>query len=1831
MANPNVLISVNANVKQARSELDSLGRAFYRFGAQVRSVAGMASQSVTGIRQMAQGLQNLGFVMAGMVGVPLAMAMRKMSDEALDFERQMVEVQKTTGISSEYIKDLSGSIRELALATPTSATELATLAAEAGRAGVGIGKSFKDASEEILEFVRVVDMMTVSTTLSGEEAAQAFGRFLTVFQDLDFTELEELGSAINELGQSASVTEQDIVGAMLRIAPAAATLGLQAHEVAALATSITQMSESMSRGGTRVRVALEQMVLNFEQAGQLIGQTSDEIRKSINEDALGVFIELMYALGQIEDKTQRLATATEIFGTSGANAAQRFTEAFPALVGYIDIANRAFEQGTSLQMEFNRALSATKEQLAIVRDHLLEVGLAFAEDILPTVKEIISAVIPAIKQFGEVVKALTVKQKLLVAGIAVLITVGLPLLALFGSFGFAFAMMLNGVVNLIGGLIGLAATFAGMAMSGTVISAVFAAIAFALGVVLVTAISKATGTFDNIIRKLEEIGEKARNWGEGLIANIAGGIISAASTILIAAMNYVGDIISAFLEPGSPPRRGPLSTIDRWGSTLMEIFLKGFADADFGILRSIAGMVSRILQGLVSIGKLSEKKFGPTLARARELIAEIISTFNKTGAIASAAIGELSKILGTAGKELVKLLNLQLQYNKALKALEQIRAGKRDIEESYAAEVRAIQRRTDLTTAEKMALIRQARERKNLALDNANTEEDVAERNVDALGKQVDWQEQYVRAMLDQNDVWEQHIKLLKRIASALEDTAGAGKDRLADLLRQLAVNKQMQALYKKRGMDTKGLLREELSLRKRIVKELLAVEEPTSDQLALLDQNLARIKEIEAILGVTPTSIVPIDTEGMGEAVDEALSAVTEIAESVKSLSEILSDGEARYKSFIDGFRGAAPPTMEGTAGGIGLDPEDRKANLALQESQDQFYEWGRTIGSVWDEIIKKYEGFKSAWDKFKGDLQGIKDILSGQEEESEISQTIGKVGESVKGMGALVIPILLGVGIAFKIFGGVVKSALLWIVASGLWGKIGSGAEWAGGKLVTMAEKSGGMFGTLKEKLAAIPGVFRNIGSGAGALGSKILGALGTAVMKVTTWFSFLKAAPTVALKYVLDMGIKPILSAIAGGIGGLISGIASAITAVISFITMIVGVGAAILAIVAIVASVVFYIKQHWEDFKEVFAAIWENLKGAVTGFVDSFKKALGIGSVAGVKFAEILGFIYQKAEPIARFIAGALTQAFLFLSKIIKAVLPPLGKIFGSILKGIGIAAIGIIDFVGGIIEVIAGLIDWIKKGGEAPQRLLDGWEKLKTGVLEILGGLVTAIIGVLGGLLDAAGNILEELFGDQKWYQSIKDAIADVGEWFKGLGKKIKKFGKEAKKIFDKIGKALEPFAKLIGGMGKILKDMFKIVGKGFEEGGLAGAFEKLKNLLPIVGTLLEPLVHKFVDGLKALGAVIWHTITTVIIPSLLNLVKMGWGVLKANLPMWAAALLEALAKLASAVWEWVVNDFLPLIAKWMVGVGSYVGQEGPKWISNLVTLLGLLAAAMWNWITETALPWVWQFVQDVAKFLADNAPGWIQTVLTVLGDLIAALLLWIVETGVPAFLEWIEGVKTILETNLPIWVDALKTVLGLLYDEVARWVDEEVLDKLEDLIEDGKDLLAEIGTKWLTTVSTALKEVQDKFVEIFEGIRDKIKETIKEGINGVIRLVQRGINKMINGVNKIIRNINKIAIKLGLGEKLETLDHVRIDTLRKGGIAMSPMLAVVGDAPEGEAIIPLNRLEEFMGGGQPVTVNIYNPVVRNDDDLREMINVIQQQLGIQLGTKVDLLGRGMGN
>ena len=156
---------------------------------------------------------------------------------------------------------------------------------------------------------------------------------------------------------------------------------------------------------------------------------------------------------------------------------------------------------------------------------------------------------------------------------------------------------------------------------------------------------------EGLLSQFAASAESALSWGINIVTELADGIIQGASGALIAAMDFIGGILSSFLSPGSPPKVAP--DIDTWGADAMDEYLKGFTEADYGILESVQGPLQSVLE---LMGK--EGEFGALNAE----LAQNLSAVADGAAMSSAFLTKLSNIGGVYGQELSRLVSLQTDF-----------------------------------------------------------------------------------------------------------------------------------------------------------------------------------------------------------------------------------------------------------------------------------------------------------------------------------------------------------------------------------------------------------------------------------------------------------------------------------------------------------------------------------------------------------------------------------------------------------------------------------------------------------------------------------------------------------------------------------------------------------------------------------------------------------------------------------------------------------------------------------------------------------------------------------------------------------------------------------------------------------------------------------------------------------------------------------------------------------------------------------------------------------------------------------------------------------------
>lgn len=301
--------------------------------------------------------------------------------------------------------------------------------------------------------------------------------------------------------------------------------------------------------------------------------------------------------------------------------------------------------------------------------------------------------------------------------------------------------------------------------------------------------------------------------------------------------------------------------------------------------------------------------------------------------------------------------------------------------------------------------------------------------------------------------------------------------------------------------------------------------------------------------------------------------------------------------------------------------------------------------------------------------------------------------------------------------------------------------------------------------------------------------------------------------------------------------------------------------------------------------------------------------------------------------------------------------------------------------------------------------------------------------------------------------------------------------------------------------------------------------------------------------------------------------------------------------------------------QWLVDTGLPAIQNGWQWVlDNLpaVTLLvGTLATA---WLTFGGAQKIvdgWNKVMAISQAALNavmnaNPIGLIIMAITAL--VAAFLILWNNCEGFRNF--WIglwEGIKTavgvVVDWFVTTWEDTLK------------WFNEAIAE-IEEFFSDAwtgiKNVFAKVGEffsgvwtsiknafgavkEWFSGIFSdawqAVKDVFSNWGSFFSGLWDTIKSTfsklgsniadaiggaVKSGINGVISLIEKTINKAISLINGGIDLINLIP-----GVSVNHVSSVELPRLARGGVLKKGQVGLL-EGSGAEAVVPLEKNTEWL-------------------------------------------------
>jgi TP901 family phage tail tape measure protein len=308
----------------------------------------------------------------------------------LQYDEALVDAMKTTGLSRDEIEELSAKLKKFD--TRTAQNELLSLARVGGKLGIS-GK------EDLLEFVSAADKINVALKedLGGdaEVAIGQIGKLVDIFQLKGQMGLEKamlsVGSAINELGAASTANEGYIVNFTNRLAGIAPNAKISIDKILGLASTLDANAQAAETAATAIGQTITAMFRKTETFAQIAKMPFEEFRDLLTNDVNGALVKVLEGM----KGDQGLFNIVDAMDEMNLNG-QRATTVLGALANNVDmlktqqqLANEAFQEGTSLTNEFNTKNESATAIQDKLKKRITETSVEIGQKLMPAANMVI--------------------------------------------------------------------------------------------------------------------------------------------------------------------------------------------------------------------------------------------------------------------------------------------------------------------------------------------------------------------------------------------------------------------------------------------------------------------------------------------------------------------------------------------------------------------------------------------------------------------------------------------------------------------------------------------------------------------------------------------------------------------------------------------------------------------------------------------------------------------------------------------------------------------------------------------------------------------------------------------------------------------------------------------------------------------------------------------------------------------------------------------------------------------------------------------------------------------------------------------------------------------------------------------------------------------------------------------------------------------------------------------------------------------------------------------------------------------------------------------------
>lgn len=372
----------SAQYKEYTRQIEIVSGRLNELRQQGTRTAGVLSRIGGGIRNF------FSSTLGGIASVTaLVMGIRRATDEFSRFDDTIADVMKTTNAAKEEVMGLNSELEKID--TRTSQEDLLGLARIGGKLGISD-------MEELRGFVESSNQLIVALNedLGGdvEGTVNAVGKLVEIFGIADTVGMEtgllKVGSAINELGMASTANEGYMVEFARRMAGVAPLAGITVEQILGLGATLDQLGQTSEVSSTALSKLFLKLASDAESFAKYAGMEVTAFKELLEKDFMAAFTAVLNGVRDNSDGINELASTLGDLGLDGGRVIGvlgSLANNTGILTHQIDLANEAFEKGTSLTEEYNIKNQTAAAQLEKARKEVSKFWRELGERLFPAI------------------------------------------------------------------------------------------------------------------------------------------------------------------------------------------------------------------------------------------------------------------------------------------------------------------------------------------------------------------------------------------------------------------------------------------------------------------------------------------------------------------------------------------------------------------------------------------------------------------------------------------------------------------------------------------------------------------------------------------------------------------------------------------------------------------------------------------------------------------------------------------------------------------------------------------------------------------------------------------------------------------------------------------------------------------------------------------------------------------------------------------------------------------------------------------------------------------------------------------------------------------------------------------------------------------------------------------------------------------------------------------------------------------------------------------------------------------------------------------------------